>query len=292
MPYKCARAVCATFCYKIAGALIPIFGPDFPSQCIPPQTSEYGRMIINPQTIADAKRDAELSRRLYINSSISPDVNGFIGNFRPERNTLKASPNDRRHLRLDTRLGRTHTYNKSKPYGNHHHSAPPSASTPISSPVPASHPYPAIGQIRSNPIIWPTQAHPGLEQVYHLGSSYHRPNPMLSAIPSSSPTSGYSALPSTPYTFTSAPVAKRSIETDEHRSRYDGSETPSTDSPIIEYLRDHRQDGHLTEEMAQQKAAMLLMNICVQEPSPRCAGAIEPMNQDLQRRKRRRTTSV
>lgn len=42
MPYRCAKAVCATFCYHIAGALIPLFGESFPSECIPPTLPSLG----------------------------------------------------------------------------------------------------------------------------------------------------------------------------------------------------------------------------------------------------------
>ncbi|PSR92158.1 transcription regulator HTH, apses-type DNA-binding domain-containing protein, partial [Coniella lustricola] len=62
MPFSCAKAVCATFCASIAGALIPIFGPDFPSMCISPDAPEHGRMTIAPSIIADAAHEAELFR--------------------------------------------------------------------------------------------------------------------------------------------------------------------------------------------------------------------------------------
>ena len=65
MPFECARAVCATFCYRISGALIPLFGPTFPSECIPPNTQHYGRMIINPAIVLQSTREAEEFRRLY-----------------------------------------------------------------------------------------------------------------------------------------------------------------------------------------------------------------------------------
>ncbi|KAK4185090.1 hypothetical protein QBC35DRAFT_390262 [Podospora australis] len=58
MPYYCAKAVCATFCHQIAGALIPIFGPDFPSECIPEGAPGYKRMIIDPEIVARARREA------------------------------------------------------------------------------------------------------------------------------------------------------------------------------------------------------------------------------------------
>jgi hypothetical protein len=58
MPYICAKAICATFCHSIAGALIPLFGPQFPFDCIPEKAPGYGRMIINPELVARATTDA------------------------------------------------------------------------------------------------------------------------------------------------------------------------------------------------------------------------------------------
>lgn len=62
MPFNCAYDICATFCQQISPALIPIFGPSFPSACIPPEAPEYARMIISPNTIANAKIQTEASR--------------------------------------------------------------------------------------------------------------------------------------------------------------------------------------------------------------------------------------
>ena len=70
MPYQCARAVCATFCHHIAGALIPIFGPDFPSLCIPPGAPDHARMIIDSAIIGQSTREADYHRRVY--SSMMP----------------------------------------------------------------------------------------------------------------------------------------------------------------------------------------------------------------------------
>ncbi|OTB06330.1 hypothetical protein M426DRAFT_9817 [Hypoxylon sp. CI-4A] len=89
MPFRCAKAVCATFCHNIAGALIPIFGPEFPSLCPPPESPDYGRMIIDPAIVAQATREAELYRRLYSNSITSV---GSSSGSRP------SPPRDRRPL--------------------------------------------------------------------------------------------------------------------------------------------------------------------------------------------------
>ncbi|KAJ4410005.1 hypothetical protein N0V82_009339 [Gnomoniopsis sp. IMI 355080] len=69
MPFACAKAVCATFCAPIAGALIPIFGPDFPSQCINPDAPEHGRMQIDQMIVAESAREAEMFRRMYANAA-------------------------------------------------------------------------------------------------------------------------------------------------------------------------------------------------------------------------------
>lgn len=54
MPFYCARALCATFCHGISGALIPLFGPDFPSDCTLPASPHFGDMMISKQLINEA----------------------------------------------------------------------------------------------------------------------------------------------------------------------------------------------------------------------------------------------
>lgn len=48
MPFEAARAVAATFCWRIRYALTPVFGPDFPSMCTPTDSEKFGEMIIDP----------------------------------------------------------------------------------------------------------------------------------------------------------------------------------------------------------------------------------------------------
>jgi hypothetical protein len=73
MPYSCARAVCATFCSHISGALIPIFGPSFPLLCIPKNDESYGQMVIDPSIIAVATVEANSFRQHRL--SLSPNIN-------------------------------------------------------------------------------------------------------------------------------------------------------------------------------------------------------------------------
>lgn len=69
MPYACALAVCATFCHHIAPALIPIFGPSFPSRCVVPEAPEHGRFSIDPAIVIECTKEAERYRSLYSSSS-------------------------------------------------------------------------------------------------------------------------------------------------------------------------------------------------------------------------------
>ncbi|TGJ78551.1 hypothetical protein E0Z10_g10215 [Xylaria hypoxylon] len=51
------------------GALIPIFGPDFPALCTQVDAPEYSRMVIDPAIVAQSTREAEYYRRLYSNTA-------------------------------------------------------------------------------------------------------------------------------------------------------------------------------------------------------------------------------
>lgn len=66
MPYTCARAICATFCHEIAGALIPLFGPGFPSECTRPESPAFKDMVISKALITEAARASAASRRTHM----------------------------------------------------------------------------------------------------------------------------------------------------------------------------------------------------------------------------------
>ncbi|KAL9598120.1 MAG: hypothetical protein Q9179_004024 [Wetmoreana sp. 5 TL-2023] len=60
MPFEAAKAVATTFCYRIRYVLTPIFGLDFPAQCIPPGAPGFDSMRIAPKIIRgciEAARD-------------------------------------------------------------------------------------------------------------------------------------------------------------------------------------------------------------------------------------------
>lgn len=64
MPFEAAKAVAATFCWKIRYALTPLFGRDFPSLCIPPNGAQFGKMIIDPAIVKRATESANYYREL------------------------------------------------------------------------------------------------------------------------------------------------------------------------------------------------------------------------------------
>ncbi|KAI9710071.1 MAG: hypothetical protein M1828_002218 [Chrysothrix sp. TS-e1954] len=48
MPFQAAKALAATFCWRIRHALVPLFGPDFVDCCIDPADPVYKRFTIEP----------------------------------------------------------------------------------------------------------------------------------------------------------------------------------------------------------------------------------------------------
>ncbi|KAH7328141.1 hypothetical protein B0I35DRAFT_403559 [Stachybotrys elegans] len=92
-PYHCAKAICAKFCYNIAAALIPVFGPDFPAECIPPESPLYRRLEISKQVLA---KSAELCAKDRITHTIEPTSSYVsterLSHARPERNKQMNEP--------------------------------------------------------------------------------------------------------------------------------------------------------------------------------------------------------
>lgn len=90
MPYGCARAVCATFCHRIAGALIPIFGPSFPSECTPASINSphCKGMVISQQVILRATEEVEKHRQGQ-NSGLIKAVGEISSSHRVESYALR-----------------------------------------------------------------------------------------------------------------------------------------------------------------------------------------------------------
>ncbi|KAL4776653.1 hypothetical protein BDW60DRAFT_224261 [Aspergillus nidulans var. acristatus] len=70
MPYEAAKAVAATFCWKIRFALTPLFGDNFPELCThPDDRARFGRMVIDPGIVRVATEKANYYRMLELRCS-------------------------------------------------------------------------------------------------------------------------------------------------------------------------------------------------------------------------------
>jgi hypothetical protein len=75
MPFEAAKAVAATFCWNIRHALTPIFGVEFPSQCIPPESDRFGEMVIDCNITKRCTEEARAYRSMEtLSSSITTSV--------------------------------------------------------------------------------------------------------------------------------------------------------------------------------------------------------------------------
>lgn len=122
MPFDAAKALAATFCWKIRYALTPLFGNDFPAMCISPNDRKnYGRMVIPPEVIRRATETAMYYRSLEVcNSIVHPltPPNRHLPSMThhllhgPERltRTLQTDGNDALNLRLPPPKMPRHNY--------------------------------------------------------------------------------------------------------------------------------------------------------------------------------------
>ncbi|KAG5656527.1 hypothetical protein KAF25_000114 [Fusarium avenaceum] len=282
MPYQCARAICATFCYPIAGALIPIFGPTFPNTCIPPNNPEFGRMIIDPQLIVDATREAEMARRMHMNT-IPPSFHSATSFPRNDRSISQGihSQEERRH-QYRPRLFCDPAWAVESDADHPYMSAPNSASSNGS-------------------------GLPGYMVTSRPGSSWTsanqrspEPNPWLSAIPRDTHSQQEITLPTTTW------GPKRRFGDEDWGSSYRGSASPIVSTTSIVMTPEA---SPMTErvikvptaatDMAQKNAALLLLNLSMQEQgtsapntvgSPPTIPMEEPALGDEHRGKRHRAT--
>ncbi|KAH5823779.1 hypothetical protein HBI94_088540 [Parastagonospora nodorum] len=80
MPYDAAKAIAATFCYDIRFALTPVFGQDFPSQCLSREQPGFSKFVIDPVIVrnciaeTDRFRREGTSYRLMASASASPTI--------------------------------------------------------------------------------------------------------------------------------------------------------------------------------------------------------------------------
>ncbi|KAI2938198.1 hypothetical protein CBS63078_662 [Aspergillus niger] len=93
MPFRAAKALATTFCWNIRFVLTPMFGLDFPAQCIPPDDPRFNNMIIDPEIIRQAAEDVAYYRSLEPPISRRGSNNSFQKPDRDQQNkTRKSSP--------------------------------------------------------------------------------------------------------------------------------------------------------------------------------------------------------
>ena len=51
--------------------MIPLFGPSFPSECVHPESADYGVVTISRLLIQEVSREFELSRRYYVEKAVA-----------------------------------------------------------------------------------------------------------------------------------------------------------------------------------------------------------------------------
>jgi hypothetical protein len=205
MPWKCAKAVCATFCYKIAGALIPLFGPDFPSQCIHPETTGFGHMSISPLIVQEATLEAERYRREQhiaestSSSTLPPSLRNpeSPSNHRRSR-SARNTPERGAHLTRDYGLGLMAHGRRDNPYiADDGRDMPASARSASLSRGYLHSP----GEVLPSLPLQKTSAWTPANRVAREGSSgaSHLGDPHLSAVPRRLPLPNMPTSPALPY---------------------------------------------------------------------------------------------
>jgi hypothetical protein len=281
MPYSCALAVCTTFCAHIAPALIPIFGPTFPSQCVPPEAPEHGRMTIDKQLVLDATSEAETYRLQY--STFSPkSLSSTRESFSPSRSIRSDRIPEASMRRTPPQLGRRLRLKRTFGDGASLYGTPTEAEMDTNGSESSSgdggayfHSPITPGSVNS------TQA-PGWQTDNMLAHSANSsininmsppfkcpsgPNPLLSAIPRSS---GLVDMPLW--------CGKRRVEEVDADDEYDGEESASVTDEKESMSVDEKSSDKEMEDVsragagggggggaAEKKAAWLLMKLSVKD---------------------------
>lgn len=292
MPYQCARAVCATFCYEIAGALIPIFGPSFPSDCIPRESQGFGRMVIDSQLVVEATREAEIARRVHLNAA-APSFGAATSfprdNINAHLHQTMYAPEDRKR-RFPSRIVCEPPWVPENEADHHFMSAPNSASSSGSGPLG----YTVASRPSSS---WAPINHSSPQ------SDYTSPHPWLSAVPRIPPLLHRSNL------STSSWGSKRRLEHEDWDYSYSYRDSASPNLSMCSVVpastpegsparqREDKVEAQPRADNSQQDAAMLLLNLCKRDQDSPTAGSLGLGNRDSafrdeHRSKRQRATSL
>lgn len=151
MPYEAAKAIAATFCWKIRYILTPLFGTDFPSLCISPSDrARFGRMIIDPAIVQRAAGIANKYQALELQTrtlTLAGSENESATSSTSERRAMEdAALDDCPPRQLFPKVPR-HRYtdsvgsardSSSEPYCVSPHSPTGSTWTPVNRPPPRS----------------------------------------------------------------------------------------------------------------------------------------------------------
>ncbi|KAF5257973.1 hypothetical protein FOXYS1_11479 [Fusarium oxysporum] len=267
------------------GALIPIFGPDFPSLCIHPSAPDFGRMVISQQIIIEATHEAEMARRMHM-STIPPSFHGATSYPRDDRSIPPGiyAQEERRH-RFRPRLFCDPSWAMDSDIERHYMSAPNSASSSGSG-LPG----------------YMVTSRPGSSWAVANPSS-PEPNPLLSAVPRIPPFQNEGALSSAPW------GPKRRLDYDDWDSYYRESASPAmsprsilmVSTPEASAMRQRViKTPQSVPDAAQKDAAMLLLNLRMQDQGPSAPNAVEspppiqlqPALEEGHRNKRLRATSL
>ncbi|RDW91905.1 hypothetical protein BP5796_01299 [Coleophoma crateriformis] len=285
MPYSCARAICATFCSHISGALIPLFGPDFPFHCVSPEAPEHGRMVIDPVIIRESTIQAEQYRQLYsTESGVGGSNSSPRTSYSPQQSHMLArQPGIRTtpEVQISKRLRLKRTFDGRSPYtdtddhagsetsgdGYFTRSTPsPSIRTPFTG-GPRTYKH----HQHHNQFVHNNNSHTNLQRMV----SAPGPNPLLSAVPRSSGSfqtyrGGWCSINKTHEEDIDANAdADYEAEAEESAPNITASAaTPAKDNSMLQQPRlVETKDIKMTEDSAaaDKKAAFLLMNLNIKD---------------------------
>ncbi|KAL9038142.1 MAG: hypothetical protein Q9180_003309 [Flavoplaca navasiana] len=102
MPFEAAKAVAATFCYRIRYVLTPIFGLDFPEQCISPESLGFDSMQVEPEIVRKCIQAAQIGHGLGLGPQLKsrPETPSS-----EEGRSWTAANMQPKHLKLDNESG-------------------------------------------------------------------------------------------------------------------------------------------------------------------------------------------
>lgn len=78
VPFAAARAIAATFCFKIRHALTPVFGNDFVDLCLEPGHPKFQSYSISQSIVRQCARQAEQWKRLADSYKVQPSLSVSI----------------------------------------------------------------------------------------------------------------------------------------------------------------------------------------------------------------------